>query len=118
AADGVPALAGKTFRAWISAGQASEPASTFTSDGMFVTVDGRVVADSFSDLRDTVLSSFLVTETGDAPAEAAWTGTDENGMYYGPDCNGWTSSSDSALGIYGVPAYAQWYWAAYDYMSC
>jgi hypothetical protein len=118
AADAVPSLAGKTFRAWISVAQGSEPASTFTSDGMFVRVDGKVVADSFSDLRDTVLSSTLLDENGDAPPALTWTATDENGMFYGPDCSGWTDSSPGENGIHGDTSLAQWYWSAYDYATC
>lgn len=118
AAAAVPALASKTFRAWVSTASSS-PAATFTSDGSFVTVDGAVIGDSFNNVREGTLMSTITTETGASVSVNVWTGTDENGFNVsGEDCNGWTDATASYQGQRGNTDFLQYYWSSNDWKDC
>jgi hypothetical protein len=117
AADAVPSLAGKTFRAWIS-DSSSQPATSFTTDGGFVTVDGDLIAESWWDLRDTVLGTRIKTEHGDVVSGPVWTGTDELGFKSGYDCNDWTANDDVSRGSIADPTVLLWYWSYWESVGC
>ncbi len=118
AAAGQPALAGKTFRAWVSTSSAS-PASSFTSDGSFVTVGGDLIAETFNNLREGTLMTKITSETGASVSSRVWSGTDENGYNVSDsDCAGWTSADGSDNGAGSSTDTIQWYWASYNTQSC
>jgi hypothetical protein len=118
AAGASPALAGKTFRAWVST-SSSSPATSFTSDGSFVTVGGASLDDSFNNIRQGTLMTKITTETGASVSVPVWTGTDENGYNEeGFDCNGWTDASASAESTRSTTDVIQWYWASSETKTC
>jgi hypothetical protein len=118
AAAGQPALSGKTFRAWVSTSTAS-PASSFTSDGSFVTVGGDTIAETFNNLREGTLMTKITSEAGASISSRVWSGTDENGYNVSDsDCNGWTSAGESDSGAGSSTDTLQWYWASYNTQSC
>lgn len=102
-------LAG-TYRAWLSDGRDS-PSTRFTrSTGLYVLVDGTVIADGYADLSDGALDNpIALTERGaDPPASsgndcntgtptAVWSGTAANGggVPVGASqlCQDWTSTA-------------------------
>ena len=114
AAGGAPALASKTFRAWVSTA-GSAPAATFSTDGSFVTVGGAVLGDSFNNLREGTLMSAITSET-DAPIVVpVWTGTTENGYNVaGDDCSGWTDASNGVTAQQASSDIIQWYWSSWN----
>ncbi|MBX3272947.1 MAG: hypothetical protein KF729_21975 [Sandaracinaceae bacterium] len=95
------------FLAWLSAGGMG-PADRFDrSAGPYVRVDDAVVAESWDDLTDGVLTHLIdVDETGAQVADgsAAWTGTDYRGLptLDGATCEDWTSSTFEARGAIGA----------------
>jgi len=118
AAAGQTALSGKTFRAWVSSSSAS-PASSFTSDGAFVTVGGDRIADTFNNLREGTLMTKITSETGASISTPVWTGTDENGYDEADaDCNGWTSADAGGDGTQSSSDTIQWYWSSSGMTSC
>lgn len=117
AAAASPALAGKTFRAWVST-SSSSPSSSFTTDGSFVTVGGAKLADTFNNLRSGTLMAKITTESGASISTRTWTGTDENGFNAGADCNGWTDARASTNGARGNTDVLQWYWSVSEVTTC
>ena len=108
-ANSVPALAGRTFRAWLSTSGASV-ASTFTTDGFFLRTDGTLVAGSWADLTDGTLQAPINrTETGAlTTAGAVNTGTRKDGATTSNNCNDWTNGNYST--VFGVPNATDWNW--------
>jgi len=105
-ADGVPALAGRTFKAWLSSSTVSA-ASRFTQATVpYTRTDGVVVADNWADLVDGTLDAPINrTETGATmiATRKAWTGTQTNGGINYPGsatnhCDDWTTSNPPANG--------------------
>ena len=117
AAAAVPGLNGKTFKAWLS-DASSEPATSFTTDGSFVTATGALLAESFTQFRGSVLLSKLTTETGAPTSSSVWTGTDTTGWRMGDRCNNWTSAAASDRGVYGDSTLNAWYWSYWDAATC
>jgi hypothetical protein len=117
AAAAVPALAGKTWKAWLS-DATTNPSSSFSTDGMFVTTTGAVIADSWSDFRDTVLLAPMSTETGTAISTVVWTGTDANGVRTVDRCNEWTSADGADFGSQGDSSITSWYWSYASWATC
>lgn len=118
AAAGAEALAGKMFRAWVSTASSS-PASSFTSDGSFVTTDGSVIGDTFNNLREGTLMAKIKTERGASLSTPVWSGTDENGYNEADaDCGGWTTASATVEATRSNTDTIQWYWAASEMATC
>jgi hypothetical protein len=112
------------YRAWLSDDQTS-PSTTFVSDGVFRLRQGGVVAYSLDDLLDGNLAAPIDrTEHGEpllpTPAcipsidYAIWTGTAASGEDQQPDCDGWTSGGDVAVGRVGDATSVTETWSATD----
>ncbi len=114
AANAIPALANKTFEAWLCDATQS-PSTTFTTDGKLVRVDGMKVADSWADLlavnnnilmgNKTLVSTISITELGQATTNWTWTGSNANGTFvtqWPYSCDGWTSDAANEMGITGM----------------
>lgn len=106
--NGVAALKGKAFKAWVAT-NLNSPAARMAnkSSGPYILPNGTKVAESWADLTDsTILSPVNVTENGTtSPYQYAWSNvnykggiTTDNTIYH---CNGWTSNSSSIFGSAG-----------------
>lgn len=86
-----------TFKAWIS-DSTMNAKDRFLSNVARVRPDGVKVADSLTDMLDSVLdSSINVTELGDYVGNnAVWTATHPTGLLSGDSCSDWTSASASS----------------------
>lgn len=112
------------YRAWLSDANQS-PADWLVTDGVYFTRQGPIVAYSWDDLRDGMLESPINrTEFGEmvgstpacnnAVPFAVWTGTGADGSSAPPDCNGWSSVQDSAMGRVGNAAAIDPTWSGSD----
>ncbi|MDB4941315.1 MAG: Tryptophan synthase alpha chain [Labilithrix sp.] len=124
------ALAGKTFRAWLSDSVAT-PTSRLAHDGAFVRLDGVQVAASWFRLLSSYVYSpgytldapFSIDESGAPVSGEAWTGTGSNGLRYGEDpsngvCGDWTDASDASIGLTGWTTAPNSGWTAWDQSTC
>ena len=105
-ADATPALAGGTYRAWLSTSTAS-PRTRFNhaaSSGPFQQLNDEVIADDWADLisGNGLLNFFEIKADGFDVSSSPWTNTTATGHSAGgPDCNGWTSSAPGDVGRVG-----------------
>jgi len=93
-----------TFKAWIS-DSTTHAKDRFLSDVARVRPDGVKVADSLTDMLDSLLeSSINVTELGNYKGnDAVWTATHPTGLLSGDTCSDWTSASPSSTVRTGSP---------------
>ena len=107
AANAIPALAGKTFDAWIST-SSSTPSGRFTRDGHFVRMDGTMISHSWSHLTGgTLYAAINVTETSSTVGGSfVWSSTTSSGAYKsgGNHCSSWSSNSSGNQGAVGSTA--------------
>ncbi|HMR76474.1 MAG TPA: DUF1554 domain-containing protein [Polyangiaceae bacterium] len=92
-----------TFSAWISS-KASSAAVRLTSNGPWRLRDGRVVADSKSELVSGTLQNAINTHEDGALLSGTtqvWTGTRVDGQPAAASCSDWTSASDLDKGLAG-----------------
>ena len=114
-ANAVPALQGRTFKAWLSS-TSSGPSTRFTQSALtYVTVDSVKVADGWSDLIDGTLDSKInIDENGATQNYNTWTNTKTNGTPHetstATTCQNWTTSSASYGGRPGNSSYANTFW--------
>ncbi|MBX3208896.1 MAG: DUF1554 domain-containing protein, partial [Labilithrix sp.] len=119
-ADVVPALAGKTFKAWISDNTAS-PSSRFSRDGYFVRPDHTTfIAYSWSGLTSgSILNALSVDETGTAVSlTGSWTGTSTDGTRSLTNCSQWSSSASGQQGTEGRVSLTTASWSAAGTVAC
>lgn len=99
-----------TFRAWLSTSVTAAASRLTHSPGRYVRTDGVVVANHWTDLTSgTLRAPISKDESGNnAGTLPVWTATNPNGTFVGPDCQGWTGTSD--LGVTGTSSAtsAQW----------
>jgi hypothetical protein len=126
------------FRAWLSDGLNS-PATRFDyvadiSGNPYLLLDGRVLADSFSELVESgPRTGISITETGETLTDVrAWTNTSVFGEVFSPvdHCNGWLSADGNeqtrcgynALAQEMGPAWETWkserYWTSTGTFAC
>jgi hypothetical protein len=124
AAKGVPALADRTFRAWVS-----DDASTASSrhphgKGSYVRVDKAVVANDFSDLTDGTLAAEISLDEEGNPLpstdleRSVWTGTIADGVADPFTCGGWKSASAVETGLFGDSLAKDLSWTEKNPSSC
>jgi cysteine-rich repeat protein len=105
AADAVPALEGKTFKAWLSDDTGS-PSTRFDTafGGRYVLVDDTTVATGWADLTDGMLEHAVdMTETGMMVSSGPWTNTKADGTALGADhCENWSVGMFGPKGAYGT----------------
>jgi hypothetical protein len=110
---------GGIWKAWasnstLSASQRLVHAGNFP----YMTIDGFVVANNWSDLTDGTLQNpiHIVPFTGgyEDYTGGVFTGTDISGLATGADCNGWTSSNSSLHGTAGSSSEVNYYWTGAD----
>jgi hypothetical protein len=118
AAAGLPG----TFRAWLSAGGASAPASRFArSSRKYRLLDGRPVAGNFALLAMNLESTISFTETRvEVPFSYVWTATNGDGTRPpdGGDCAGWTSSDAGDVGGAGESDDTVSEWTSFGDVPC
>lgn len=97
-ADATPALAGGTYRAWLSTSTAS-PSTRFNhvaSSGPFEMLDGAAITNTWGELISgaDLLTNFDVMSNGGDVMSALMTNTTPFGTPAGgPDCDGWTNGT-------------------------
>ena len=103
-----PALAGRSFRAWLSAPDAGANGRHTPGGTPYRRVDGVVVADDWNQLTSAasnvpaLKAPIQITEKGDSTGAAlVWTGTTYNGFPSGNTCAGWTSTAGGIAGQTG-----------------
>lgn len=108
-----------TFKAWIS-DSTTNAKDRFLSNVARVRPDGVKVADSLTDMLDSVLdSSINVTELGDYVGNnAVWTATHPTGLLSGDSCSDWTSSSSISSARTGSSNAADSAWTLTFTSSC
>lgn len=100
-ANAQPALAGRTFKAWLSSSTVNAAARLTHASTRYVRVDGVTVASDWGDLVDGTLAAPInVDEAGVTRASRfVWTNTSPNGtrsvVNYNATCNDWTSRSST-----------------------
>lgn len=89
-----------TFKAWISNGGSNNITSTqFRS---YYRTDGKLVANSWTDLTDGTLENPInITASGSAYDGSVWTGLNADGSVAANNCSGWTSISNTSQGQIG-----------------
>jgi len=110
-AAGLPGM----YKAWISDSLGHSPATTWThNSGSYVTLSGKVIATSWADLTDGILSApILETETGVVlgGGDNTYTGTGPDGLPAGSNCANWTSVASTDMATMGWPyAYQSKQW--------
>lgn len=113
-------IGGTTWKAWISDGTASAATRLNQFNGPYYLVNGRKIANNWSDLTNGGLNlSIDISETGSTVSNAeVWTGSYYNGGYSGASCTNWTSSSWSILGNTGLNSAVNSVWTNYRQNWC
>jgi cysteine-rich repeat protein len=95
---------GGTWRAWMSA--SGVPVNTrFTrGSGMYIQLDGSIVANTWADLTDgTIDTPINLTQNHTRiTGGEVWTGTSGTGSVSGGNCSSWTSAATGATASVGV----------------
>jgi hypothetical protein len=125
AAKAVPALAGHTFRAWLSQPDSAATSRLPHGTSPYQRTDKGVVATTFSDLTDgSVTMPILLDETGtalpsDADSTSVWTSTNPDGTS-DPDfhCQNWTSEDILDSGVCGDASATDSTWTTSLTISC
>lgn len=100
ASEGVPALKGKRFVAWLSDDVQSAKSRLGGADGPWNRVDGERVADDLAHLLGTEPLAHPIDrdEDGETTTGYAWTGTTRTGTpTYGANCVQWTLPNGSGV---------------------
>ncbi|MCA9644255.1 MAG: hypothetical protein KC492_26355, partial [Myxococcales bacterium] len=108
------------FMAWLSDDEES-PASRMTKhDERYVLLDSTVVADSWAELTDGMLSAKInVQEDGVALAFGhAWTGTNADGTAGAATCGNWTDGTVNTKGLQGDLAATDAQWTEQGSLGC
>lgn len=124
AADAIPALQGKLWRAWISTGSVN--AKDRIADGKYVRMDGAVIAQSRIDLLDgSIAAAINLTEESTAPsvygsehAAYTWTGTNASGNATTSTCAGWDQPQFANATIGVTTATSGWSDGGYGAEQC
>ena len=108
-----------TYMAWLSVNSIPASPSTrfYKSLGPYTLVDGTILADDWDDLIDGSFPSgwrFQMDEFGNLQSSITWTNTNVDGTpsdsEFDWDCNGWTSSSGTDMGLQGRMTYDDGMW--------
>mgnify|MGYP003393245104 CR=1 FL=1 len=105
---------GGTWKAWLSDSSVSVSSRLTQSTAPYVRLDGKIVANNWTDLTDWQLQNAIeIDEMGRKTSEGvqkstktvsspgAWTGSNASGNIKTPNCNNWTSRSTKVEGIGG-----------------
>ncbi|MBW2432661.1 MAG: DUF1554 domain-containing protein [Deltaproteobacteria bacterium] len=102
-----------TWTAWLSDG--TENAIDRIPDGQYQLIDGTQVADDKADLTDGSLNNAInLDEFGNQRTGFAWTGTEEDGIGTGNNCNDWKDNSSESGGDRGIPGERDRDWTQVD----
>ncbi|MBW2489317.1 MAG: DUF1554 domain-containing protein, partial [Deltaproteobacteria bacterium] len=102
-----------TWTAWLSDG--TENAEDRIPDGQYQLIDGTQVADDKADLTDGSLNNAInLDEFGNQRTGFAWTGTEEDGIGTGNNCNDWKDNSSESGGDRGIPGERDRDWTQVD----
>ena len=122
AAQQVPSLKGRIFRAWLSdtTKSASDPTRTTQGTREYLRTDGSIFAQSYFDMTDGTIAKPLNFDeqgnnlSGAALELGAWTGTDFDGSYNLSSCNNWTSEASTDNGSVGDSQATDSTWTAFS----
>lgn len=119
---------GGTYTAWLSTSTTDAADRVYHNPNGYITTNGDMVANSWADLINAdsedppsvdLLHSINYDEFGvDVGTVQPWTGTFENGLATTANCNNWTSSDGSDLGITGLTNDVNQYWSEYFPQRC
>ena len=102
-----------SFKAWMSAGDTS-PSNSFTqNETPYILLDGRVVADSYSDLTSSPpeFPINITEKLGGEIDDTVWSDTwRTGGAVFGQSCNNWTSTATVYPGAFGITTNHPEYW--------
>ena len=107
AAQQIPALKGRVFRAWLSDATTNAADRIHHGTQAFLRGDGSTFVTSYRTLiGGTVANALNIDENGNTRTGAtldlgAWTGTDATGVYNLNSCNNWTSAASTDNGAAG-----------------
>ncbi len=120
AADAVPALAGKTWKAWLYDGALTPITRMTHSSSGYQLLDGTTVAADWKDLVDGFIDTAIsLTEVGTTVSGGVWTGTSETAQAVpGSDCFGWISSLFESRGTRGSSSLSDRGWTVADDPLC
>jgi hypothetical protein len=113
-----------TYKAWLS-DSSNDAIDRLTSDGPWYRLDGVKVADNKAALIATastpLFTAISQTETGDyidVQYYNVWTGTGDNGLIYGSQCQGWTDGTAGYGGYFGFATTANTNWTRFNNSLC
>jgi len=100
---GIPAMAGRTFVAWLSSGESNAKDRIGTSQLPYRLVDGTTkVASNTADLLDGTLDAPIDHNELGAKVGAplpVWTGTTTAGLATAEHCSGWSGAGTATTGL-------------------
>jgi len=118
-ASAVPALSGKTFKAWLSNSTLSARDRLTHSTVPYILLNTTVVANNWADLVDgTLQNPIILSEKNSQVLSGVWTGTDEYGDKRTDTCSDWTSDLHVINGRTGVSIYFGKGWTNMVYWAC
>ncbi|CAH1666101.1 conserved exported hypothetical protein [Hyphomicrobiales bacterium] len=112
-----------TFLSWLATSTTDDPESSFTQATVpYITPNGTVIADNWSDLVDGTLdNSISVDENGNTITGAVWANVASNGAQkqdFPSSCSDYGSNSGAATGFRGLTTSATGTWTDNGNQAC
>ena len=107
------------YRAWLS-DSSVDAIFRLPAFDPYVLVDGTVVANHSSDLTDGTLQNPIDRDESGNPLSGVevWTGTQENGLGWPPQCQDWTSGGTGDSGVFGRTDFSNAQWTNHFLTDC